>query len=94
METKTIEERAKEVMKTYQFDEEHHSLEVVCRRLYIQGAKEQRDINIQKAVEIYEHELKEIVAVINRFSKNKVGDVISIEGSVKDFEKAMKGVNQ
>ena len=56
--------------------------------------KEQQEIDIQRAVEIYERELKEIVSVINRFSKDNVGEIISIEGSVKDFEQAMKGDNQ
>lgn len=84
----TIEERAKKYADSYMCDGDLARAVIMS---YSQGATAQREIDIQRAVEIYEHELKEIVAVINRFSKDDVGEVISIEGSVKDFEEAMKG---
>lgn len=62
-----------------------------AKKACIEMAKKQREIDTQQAIEVYKHELKEIVATINRFSKDNIGEVISIEGSVKDFEKALKG---
>lgn len=49
----------------------------------------QKAIDIDKACEVYENELREIVRLVNALREG-VGDCISIEGCVKDFRKAME----
>lgn len=82
----TIEERA------WEFRQRDYKLNIegeqsAAEHGYTKGATDM----VQRAVELYKQDLEEIIAVINRFSKSKVGDVISIEGSVKDFENKLKG---
>lgn len=56
---------------------------------------EQKNRYINKACEVYRKELKEIIDTFNTLGKqlyniNDLGELISLEGSVKDFRKAMK----
>lgn len=67
---------------------------------YVAGAMDasewQRKHDIDKACEVYRKELSEIISLLNEFGKklygiNKLGELIHLEGSVKDFRKAMEG---
>lgn len=56
---------------------------------------EQKNRYINKACEVYLKELSEIISLLNKFGKklygiNKLGELISLDGSAKDFRKAMK----
>lgn len=90
---KTIKERAEEYAdECWTLDEANFA----CEDGYIKGATEQRAIDIDKACEIYRKELSEIINIINHLGKelydiDEIGELISLEGSVNDFIKAMKG---
>lgn len=67
------------------------------RRGYLGGAKEQRQIDIEKACEVYRQELSEIKKLLNMIGKdlynaNELGEVIHLEGCVKDFRNAMEKI--
>lgn len=79
----TIKEKAEEVTSRFSYRNGYQT----AKDAYIDGAT----YMVHRAVELYKQDLEEIVAVINRFSKDNVGDVISIEGSVRDFENKLKG---
>lgn len=56
---------------------------------------DQREIDIEKACSIYRNELVSIIDIFNKFGKelyyiNELGELISLEGSLKDFRKAME----
>lgn len=55
---------------------------------------EQKNRYIDKACEVYRKELEEIINLFNRIGKNfgvkDLGKTIALEGSVKDFRKAME----
>lgn len=82
-------------MKTYQEYYEEWQLSTESRDLafdewlMVQLARKEKQM-IDKACEVYENELREIVRVVNGLRKG-VGDCISIEGCIKDFRKAMEG---
>lgn len=90
---KTIKERAEEYAdKTWMADD----LFSACEDGYIKGATDQRAIDTDKACEIYRKELSEIISTFNHLGKrlydiDELGELISLEGSIDDFRKAMKG---
>lgn len=56
---------------------------------------EQKNHYINKACEVYRKELSEIISLLNKFGKklygiNMLGELISLDGSVNDFRKAME----
>lgn len=58
-------------------------------------AEIQRKKDIEKAWEAYRKELTDIIAIFNKLGKelyniNELGELISLEGSLKDFRKAME----
>lgn len=61
---------------------------------YIQGATEQRQIDIEKAVDVYTNELRQTIDLLNKVGEmydiDKLGEILSFEGCVKDFRKTMK----
>lgn len=61
---------------------------------YCNGAKEQRQIDIEKAVKVYTNELRQTIDLLNKVGEmydiDKLGEILSFEGCVKDFRKAME----
>lgn len=66
---------------------------------YVAGAMDasewQRKHDIDKACEVYRKELKEIIDTFNTLGKQlynieELGELISLEGSVKDFRKVIE----
>lgn len=62
---------------------------------HIKGATDQKEIDIDKACDVYRKELEEIIGIFNRIGKDlygieELGELIHLEGSVKDFRKAME----
>lgn len=62
---------------------------------YIAGHIKGQQRMIEKACEIYRKELSDVIEIFNRLGKelyniNELGELISLEGSVKDFKKAME----
>lgn len=62
---------------------------------YYVGATEQHKIDIEKACEVYRKELLEIIETLNKVGKqlynvDELGELISLDGCVKDFRKAME----
>lgn len=61
---------------------------------YIAGATEQRQIDIEKAVKVYTNELQQTIDLLNKVGEmydiDKLGEILSFEGCVKDFRKAME----
>lgn len=95
---KTIEERAKEWADVLiNTDSNHATQDIAIAELsYMEGATEQQVIDIDKACEIYRNELSEIISTFNHLGKrlydiDELGELISLEGSIDDFRKAMKG---
>lgn len=87
---KTIEERAKElsIIDDDGWRVRDPNIEAACTQI----ANEVVD----KACEIYRKELSEIISTFNHLGKrlydiDELGELISLEGSVNDFRKAMKG---
>lgn len=86
----SVEEAAEKFASVFVRSEQHFAEE--C---YIAGATEQHKIDIQKACEVYRKELLEITSVFNKVGKefynaNGLGEIISVEGSVADFRKAIE----
>ena len=90
--TKTIEERARD------YSHRIGCSDFYCAGLgkgYFDGATDQRKIDIDKACEVYQKELYEIIKLLSQFGANlynidKLGELISLDGCVKDFRKAME----
>lgn len=92
---KTIKERAEEYADECWLSD---GACFACEDGYIKGATEQQEIVIDKACEIYRKELTEIINIFNHLGKelydiDELGELISLEGSINDFIKAMKGGN-
>lgn len=88
----TIDERIEE--KGFWYD----SSDICCvdYTSVVELIEEQRKIDIDDACEAYRKELSEIINIFNRLGKelyniDELGELISLEGSVKDFRKAMEG---
>lgn len=97
---KTIEERALEwahvLVSVNSRPATSELLTQIAEMSYSQGATEQQAIDIDKACEIYRKELSEIISTFNHLGKilydiDELGELISLEGSINDFRKAMKG---
>lgn len=62
---------------------------------YVRGATEQKAIDIEKACDVYRNELQELLDIFTRYGEmrgiEQLGDIISIDGSVLEFRKAMEG---
>lgn len=95
----TIEERAKEYATKIVGGEYHGGFkgEVWLDRyaIYTEVATEQKQIDIEKACEVYRKELLEIIETLNKAGKqlynvDELGELISLDGCVKDFHKAME----
>lgn len=68
---------------------------IYCNECWDESATEQSKIDIDKACEVYRKELKEIIDTFNTLGKqlyniNDLGELIHLEGSVKDFRKIME----
>jgi len=91
----TIEKRAHSA--AWQIKEEiglsEHSIERVTA-IIKEKLIEQKTIDIEEVVSTYAHELEEIIDVLNKIGINynidKLGEILSVEGCVKDFRKAME----
>lgn len=85
----TIEERAEKYASPFSSSEQHFAEE--C---YIAGATEQHQSNIDKACDVYRNELQQIIELLDKIGENynieKLGEILSLEGCVKDFRKAME----
>lgn len=92
----TIEERAKafanerwpkEKFKSNdRYRREHYQK---SRDTYIQIATEQKSIDIDKACEVYETELRQMKRILNEI-QDGAGEIISIGGSLTEFRKALE----
>lgn len=92
IDTMTIEERGKAYMHG---DIDSHPVRLAMYNAYVDGAKDQKQIDIDKACDVYRKELEEIIGIFNRIGKDlygieELGELIHLEGSVKDFRKAME----
>ena len=87
----TIQKRAQAFIEKRTIPKQAHQLAAKC---YINGSTEQRKIDIDKACEVYRNELEEIINLFNRIGKQfdveDLGKTVALEGSVKDFRKAME----
>lgn len=58
------------------------------------GAVEQRNIDIEKACEVYECELKEVLNLFKIYGEMKgikdLDEMISLDGCIRDFRKSME----
>lgn len=58
-------------------------------------AEYQKAIDIEKACDVYRNELQELLDIFTRYGEmrgiEQLGDIISIDGSVLEFRKAMEG---
>lgn len=89
-----IEERAKEYVNASLYDNSV-TRKQYSYRAYIKGAIEQKQIDIEKACEVYRKELLEIIEILNKTGKplynvDELGELISLDGCVKDFRTAME----
>lgn len=64
----------------------------LAHQLY--GAKCQKKIDLDKAVEVYTNELHQIIKIVNgigeMYGAKELGEVFSVEGCIEDFRKAME----
>ena len=64
----------------------------LAHQLY--GAKCQKKIDLDKAVEVYTNELHQIIGIVNgigeMYGAKELGEVFSVEGCIEDFRKAME----
>lgn len=85
----TIEERAEKYASPFSRSEQHFAEE--C---YIAGATEQQQIDIYNACDVYRNELQEIINLLDKVGENynieKLGEILSLDGCVNDFRKAME----
>lgn len=84
---KTIEERA--YRKSLKMLNPNFRAVPTTRELLVEMATEQKAIDIDKACEMYEMELRQMIRILNEV-KNGAGELISVEGSVILFRKAME----
>lgn len=71
-----------------------HPDTIRAKKLYETYCFAEEDVR-EKAIKVYENELREIIAILNKIGKDlfnieEMGEIISFEGSVKDFRKAME----
>lgn len=67
----------------------------IAQNAFVQGVMYQRKIDIEKACEVYREELSRMMSTfghieIGMFDVYELADMVSLEGSVKDFRKAME----
>lgn len=97
---KTIEERAKEhfahgwegsIIDAYvQGATEQKAVDdKECETMVGAAVREAQQVFVNKACEIYEKELRQMTRILNEV-KNGAGDIISIDGSLIQFRKAME----
>lgn len=84
----SIEERAHEKCKFFETGK-LKPIGELAKCAYIQGATEQRAIDIDKACEVYENELRQMKKILNEV-KDGAGELISVGGSLIQFRKAME----
>lgn len=90
---KDIEKRAEE--KALRMVHPNSFSRPTTKELLIEMAKEQRKIDIDKACDVYAKELKDIIIILNKVGEmrgiEELGEILSYEGCIRDFRKAMEG---
>ena len=85
----TIDDRIMELADEYTLN--HSDEDYLSNKAMLNEFKQEM---IEKACEVYKKELREIMNVLNTVGEmrdiDKLGEILSFEGCVKDFRKAME----